>query len=60
MHEETIGMLFSSLADGCLAQVHGGSQSVDVAGVAHLEAVQRFRRVSDLRRDSQIVVEKLD
>src|SRR5258706_2783504 len=60
MHEETIGMLFGSLADGCLAQIDGGSPSVDIAGVAHLEAVQRLRRVSDLRRDSQVVVEELD
>src|SRR6266487_3400511 len=48
MHEETIGMLFSSLADRCLAEVHGGSQSVDVAGVADLEAVQRLRKSTRL------------
>ncbi len=60
MHEQAVDMLLRGLSDGCVTQVHGGSQSVHIAGVRDLEAVQRLRCVSDLLGDAQVVVEKLD
>ena len=60
MDKETVGVLLHGLSNGRLAQVHGSGQAADVAGVAHLEAVQRLGRVSDLLGDAEVVVEEPD
>jgi hypothetical protein len=58
MNEETVGTLLGCLSNCGFAEVHGCGESADVTGVADLQAIQRFRRVSDVICDPEIVIEK--
>jgi len=60
VNEETVGVLLGRLADRGLTEIDGCGEAADLAGVAHLQPIQRLRRIRDFLGDAEIVIEKAD
>jgi hypothetical protein len=60
VNEETVGVLLGRLANRGLTEIDGCGEAGDLAGVAHLQTIQRLGRVRDFLGDAEIVIEKTD
>jgi len=58
VNEETVGVLLGRLANRGLTEIDGCGEAADLAGVAHLQPIQRLRRIRDFLGDAEIVIEK--
>jgi len=58
--QEAVGVLICCLTNGGLAQIDGGSETIDLARVADLEAVERLGCVGHFFCYAEILIEKTD